>query len=60
MTATSVVGIGGVAFNGGGGTLPQHGVGSVPSRTELILFQVGKADIATVDIDDVKEQSCCP
>ena len=60
MTATAIVCIGGIAFDSGGSTLPQHGVGSIPSCTELKLFQIGIADVAAVDIDDVEEQSCSP
>ena len=60
MSAAAVVCIGGIAIEGGGGTLPQHRVGGVPSCTKLELLQVGKTDIAAIDIDDVEEQACCP
>ena len=60
VSTATVVLVWGIALDGGGGTLPQHRVGGVPSCTKLELLQVGKTDIAAIDIDDVEEQTCCP
>lgn len=60
VSTATVVLVWGIALDGGGGTLPQHGVGGVPSCTKLELLQISKTDIAAIDIDDVKEQTCCP
>lgn len=60
VSTATVVLVWGIALDGGGGTLPQHRVGGVPSCTKLELLHIGKTDIAAVDIDDVEEQACCP
>ena len=60
VTAALVVVIGRIARDGRSGALPEHRVGGVPARTKLELLQIGKAQVVTIDIHDVEEQTCRP
>ena len=55
VTATLVVAIRRIALDGRGFALPEHGVGSVPARTKLELFQIGETEVVAVDVHDVEE-----
>ena len=60
MGTVAVVFIGRIAVDGRGSALPEHRVGCVPASAKLKLSKVGEAQVMTVDVDDVEEQSRCP
>ena len=60
VCAAAVVGVGRIALDGGGGALPEHGIGGVPPGAELELFEVGEAQVVPVDVDDVEKQAGSP
>ena len=60
MGAVAVVFVGRVAAEGRGRTLPEHGIGGVPTCAKLELFEVGEEQVAAVDVHDVEQQTGGP